>query len=143
MNLDSEQLEVWKGETERQRTEIGGQSLLKEKAARLHPTVTNRDKQGISGAENGEKTENFDGTSGQKSQHGRIHETRESKNMRFIGVKARKKSKGEPGTSSPLERVVHRAGWNGEPFLRSPYPRRYRRGWLCYVIYYVAKHAFE
>ena len=67
----------------------------------LSPLVSYRDKQGISGAENGEKTENIEGTSGQKSQHDEIHETRESENMRFIGVKARKKSKGEPGTSSP------------------------------------------
>ncbi len=27
-----------------------------------------------------------------------------------------------------LRRLVHRAGWNGEPVLRSPHPRRHRTG---------------
>ena len=55
-----------------------------------------RDKQGISEAENGEKTENLAGTSGQKPQQGKIHGTRETENARFIGVNARKNQKANP-----------------------------------------------
>jgi len=58
--------------------------------------VSYRDKQGISEAENGEKTENLEGTSGQKPQQGKIHGTRETENTRFIGVNARKNQKANP-----------------------------------------------
>jgi hypothetical protein len=58
--------------------------------------VSYRDKQGISEAENGEKTENLAGTSGQKPQHGEIYETRESENMRFTGENTRKNQKANP-----------------------------------------------
>ena len=63
-----------------------------------------RDKQGISEAENGEKTENLAGPSGQKPQQGKIHGTRETENARFIGVNARKNQKANP------ERVAVPAG---------------------------------
>jgi len=80
----------------------------------LSPTVSYRDKQGISEAENGEQTENIEGTSGQKSQHGEIHDTRETENAPFTGENTRLNQKANPERVA-VPGLFLKDGGNGDP----------------------------